>query len=267
MKSSHITCLGKSVALFEFGSATNPVVLMIHGNSAPSGFLIPLIRLLEPNYHIVTLDLPGHNQSGAWEKDDFTRENIALLFNSVLDYFQIKEANAFGFSMGGFLLLESFDLVPAIKKIAIAGHPPLKSVADMQEAYYLNEDSALYLQGRLTDDEIERIYDTVIRIQENNLKSEIKESLRNTSPQFREGCMNLAQNTGDQIARLNEFKGPVAIIHATDDKAVQFEYLQKLNIQNLWEQKIQLVPSSGHFIIAEKPSELAALLDRFFTES
>lgn len=267
MKQSFITCLGKSVTLFEFGFTTNPSVLMIHGNSAPSVFLIPLIRLLEPKYHIVTLDLPGHNQSEAWRREDFKRENLALLFNSVLDHFKIKEVNAFGFSMGGFMLLESFDLVPAIKKIAIAGHPPLTSVGDMQQAYYLNEDSALYLQGKLSEDEIERIYTAVIGIKDINLKSEIKESLRNTSPQFREGCLNLAQNTGDQIARLNKFKGPVAIIHATEDKAVQFEYLQKLNIKNLWEQKIHLVPDSGHFIIAEKPVELAALLGQFFAVS
>jgi pimeloyl-ACP methyl ester carboxylesterase len=226
-----------------------------------------LIRLLETKYHVITLDLPGHNQSGAWEKQNFNRENLALLFNSVLDHFQIKEVNAFGFSMGGFLLLESFDMVPAIKKIAIAGHPPLRSVKDMQQAYYLNEDSVLYLQGTLSEEEIERIYTAVIGIKDNILKSEIKESLKETSPLFREGCMNLAQHTGDQIARLNEFKGTVAIIHATEDKAVQLEYLQKLQIQNLWEQKIQLVKGSGHFIIAEKPKELAALLDRFFETS
>lgn len=264
MKSSFLTCLGKSVALYEFGSTTNPAVLLIHGNSAPSPFLIPLIRLLEPKYHIITLDLPGHKQSVAWEKYDFNRENLALLFNSVLHHFKIKEVFAFGFSMGGFMLLESFDLVPAITKIAIAGHPPLTSEEDMQQAYYLNEDSALYLQGMLSEDEIERIYIAVIGIQDNILKSEIKESLRNTNPLFREGCMNLAQNTGDQIARLDEFNGTVAVIHATEDKAIQLEYLQKLHIKKLWEQKIQLIQGSGHFMIAEKPAELAALLDRFF---
>jgi len=265
MKTSSITCIGRPVTIYEFGRDNHQAILMIHGNSAHSGFLFPLINLLEAKYHIITFDLPGHNQSGAWEKDDFTRENLALLFNSVLDHFQIKEVNAFGFSMGGFLLLESFDLVPAIKKIAIAGHPPLSSVADMQQAYYLNEDSSLYLQGKLTDDEIERIYNAVIGIKDENLKSEIKGSLRNTSPQFREGCMNLAQHTSDQIARLNNFHGTIAIIHATEDKAVKLEYLQNLNIQKLWEQKIQLMPDSGHFIIAEKPALLAALLDRYFS--
>lgn len=265
MKTSFITCLGKPVTLFEFGSSAHPAILLIHGNSAHSGFFIPMIKFLETKYHIITLDLPGHRQSGAWEKEDYTRENFALLLNSVLEYFQIKEVNAFGFSMGGFILLESFDLVPAIKKIAIAGHPPLHSVGDMQQAYYLNEDSSLYLKGTLSDDEIERIYNAVIGLQDNLIKSEIKESLRDTSPVFREGCMNLAQHTSDQITRLNEFKGTVAIIHTSEDRAVQLEYLQKLHIQNLWEQKIQLVPDSGHFILAEKPEELTAILDRFFT--
>lgn len=264
MKTSVIACLGRSVALYEYGSATHPAVLMIHGNSVHSGFFMPLIRLLEPKYYIITLDLPGHNQSGAWEKDEFSRENLALLFNSVLDHFKISEVMAFGFSMGGFMLLESFDLVPAIRKIAIAGHPPLRSVEDMPDAYNLNEDSALFLQGPLSENEIERLYNAVIRINDSHIKSEIVESIRKTSPAFREGCMNIAQHAGDQIARLNQFQGPVAIIHAVDDLAIRSEYLEKLQLRNLWEQKIQLIPGSGHFIIAEKPFELAALLDRFF---
>ena len=79
--------------------------------------------------------------------------------------------------------------------------------------------------------------------------------------------MNLAQNTGDQIARLNRSGKPIAVIHAAEDLAVRLEYLEKLEINNLWEQKIQIVHGCGHYIIAEKPAELASLLDRFFTVS
>ncbi|MBK7174366.1 MAG: hypothetical protein IPH84_14295 [Bacteroidales bacterium] len=49
--------------------------------------------------------------------------------------------------------------------------------------------------------------------------------------------MNLAIQTSDQISRLNEFSGSIAIIHAIEDKAVQLEYLQKQYYKNLWEQK------------------------------
>ncbi|MCX6269166.1 MAG: alpha/beta hydrolase [Bacteroidetes bacterium] len=256
--------MNKSIAIYETGSAVNPPVLLIHGNSVHSGFFSPLTCLLEPRYHILTLDLPGHNQSEAWDKSDFTRENLALLFNAVLDYFGIAEVAAFGFSMGGFLLLESFDLVPAIKKIAIAGHPPLRSMADMTAAYHLNEDSALFLQGILSENEIERLYQAVIRIGNIQLKSEIKDSIRETSPSFRDGCLNLAQHAGDQIDKLNRFHGSVAIIHAADDLAVQLQYLEQMKIRNLWEQQIQVIRGCGHFIIVEKPVELAAVLDRFF---
>ena len=264
MKTAFITCLEKPVALFEFGDVSNPALLFIHGNSIHSGFLIPMIRLLEPKYHIITLDLPGHNLSGAWEKEDFCRENLALLFNSVLDYFNIREVDAFGFSMGGFILLECFDLIPAIKKIAIAGQPPLHSAADMPEAYYLNENSSLFLQGPLSEDEIERIYTYVIRTKNDYLKSEIKASIRNTSPSFREGSLRIAQNTGDQISKLNQLMPPIAVIHAMDDLAIRGEYLKKLQIKTLWEQKIQLIPDCGHLCIVEKPQELAIMLDLFF---
>ena len=267
MKTASIVCLGKSVAVFEFGNASNPAILLIHGNSAHSGFFIPMIRLLELNYHIITLDLPGHRQSEAWEKEDFTRENMALLFNSVLDYFKISEVNAFGFSMGGLILLECFDLIPGIKKLAVAGHPPLSSVTDMPEAYNLTEDVSLYLQGPLSDKEIERIYNAVIAIDNDQLKAEIKEGLRQTSPSFREGCLLMAQNVSDQVEKLNLLMHPIAIIHATDDLAIRLDYLKKLRINNLWKQEIQLISDCGHFMIAEKPTELASMLDQFFSEN
>jgi pimeloyl-ACP methyl ester carboxylesterase len=265
MKSNLLSCFGKSVSIFEYGNSSNPDLLFIHGNSAHSGFFKPLINILETKYHIITLDLPGHRQSEAWEKEDFTPSNFASLFNSVLNYFNISQADAFGFSMGGLILLECFDLIPAIKKIAVAGHPPLRSVDDMPNAYVLTDDVSLYLQGHLTKDEAERVYNAVIQINDKQIKSEIKEALLETSPSFREGCLLMAQHVSDQVARLNQFLQPIAVIHAKDDVAIQLEYLKKLQINNLFEQKIQIISKGGHFIIYENPEELAAILDRFYS--
>ena len=267
MKTSVITCLGKSVSVYESGDPNHPAILMVHGNSSHSGFFGPMISLLESGYHVVTLDLPGHNRSDVWETEDFTRENFALLFNAVLDHFHISQAHAFGFSMGGYILLESFDLVPAIKSLAIAGNPVLGSVADFPEAFYFNDDSALFLQGILNEDEIERIYNSTIRLKGDYLKSEIMDSIRNTSPSFRDGCMHLAQQTGDEIVRVNSFEGPITIIHAADDLVIRLDYLERLKLTNLWEQKIQIIPDSGHFMTCEKPVELVKLLDRFWTSN
>lgn len=267
MKTAFITCLETPIAVYEFGETSNPALLLIHGNSIHSEFLIPMIRQLESKYHILTLDLPGHHLSGAWNKEYFKRENFATLFNSVLDYFNIQEVNAFGFSMGGFILLECFDLIPAIKKVAIAGHPPLQNVADMQEAYYLNENSSLFLKGPLSEEEIERLFTYVIRTKNDYLKEEIKESIRKTSTSFREGSLSIAQNTRNQINLINQLTVPVAVIHNTDDQAVRSEYMNKLQIKNLWEQKIQQITDCGHLCIVEKPSELATMLDRFFAET
>jgi pimeloyl-ACP methyl ester carboxylesterase len=135
----------------------------------------------------------------------------------------------------------------------------------MPEAYNLNEDSSLYLQGPLSEEEAERIYNAVIAIDNSQLKSEIKKALIETNPLFREGCLNLAQHVGDQITRLNNSVVPIAIIHAENDLAIQLPYLKKLQIKNLWEQKIQVIPDCGHFMIWEKPAELAAILDRFLS--
>ena len=76
--------------------------------------------------------------------------------------------------------------------------------------------------------------------------------------------MFLAQNTGDEISRVNNFSGPITFIHAADDLVIRKEYLENLSLRNLWEQKIQIISDCGHFMICEKPDELAVLLDRFW---
>lgn len=262
-----LTFLGKAVTVYEYGNNSNPALIFIHGNSVPSSFFIPLIHFLEPKYYIIALDLPGHSQSEAWEKEDLTPKNLTSLFNSILEYFSIKEVDAFGFSMGGLILLECFDLMPAVKKIAVAGHPPLSSANDMPNAYRLNEDTSLILQGVLNEEEAERIYNALIAIEDSQLKSEIKQAIIETSPLFREGCLQIALDVSDQISKLNQLPHPIAVIHAANDSAIQFEYLKNLKINNLWEEKIQVIPDCGHFMIGEKPAKLANILNRYFSEN
>ncbi len=264
MKTASITCFGKNVSCFEFGDPSKPTILFIHGNSAHSGFFLPLIQLMEDSYHILTFDLPGHRESEAWNKEDFTRENLASLFNTVLNHFNVEETDAFGFSMGGLILLECFDLMPAVKRLAVAGHPPLSSVADMPDAYNLTDDIALYLQGTINEDEAERVYNAAIAVNDEPFKHEVKRGLLDTNPLFREGCLLLAQQVSDQVTKLNLLDRQIAIIQAADDLAIQLDYLNKLHIKNLWEQKIQLIPNAGHFMIYENPKELASLLKRYY---
>ena len=70
---------------------------------------------------------------------------------------------------------------------------------------------------------------------------------------------------GDQVARLQSFKGETAIIHPADDKAVRADYYESLPQGLVWNDTIQTIGNSGHFVIIEQPAELAKILDRFFT--
>lgn len=266
MNEFEIHVLNQSVATYYSGLDSKPAVLVIHGNSIHSGFFRELIEILDQQFFVITLDLPGHNKSGTWNPEEYTRKNFALLFNTLLDSFDLKEVNAFGFSMGGFILLECFDKIPLIRKLAVSGHPPLTCFSDMQDAYYLNEDSALFLQGELSDNEVERIYNAVIKIQDTHIKEKIKKSIKETSPFFREGCLNLAQNTHNEVEILNRSKIPVAVFHASGDQVVKLEYLEKTELLNLWEHKVHVIPDSGHFVMIENPESLAFSLSRFFNE-
>lgn len=266
MRMDSVSVFGKSVSIYESGEKTSQAILLIHGNSVDSTFQKPLICQLESDFYVITLDLPGHLHSDPWDKELFSRESFGTLFRTVLQKLNVHQTSAFGFSMGGFLLLECFDLIPEIKKLAINGHPPLQSVADMPAAHFLNDDSSLFLQGYLGDDEIERIYNSVVRINDQELKLKIKESMASTSPSFREGCLKVAMETRNQVEAINNSDVPVALILGSNDPVIRIDYLNNLKIKNLWNKKIQIIQDCGHYTMVEKPKELASVLSSFFKD-
>ena len=67
-----------------------------------------------------------------------------------------------------------------------------------------------------------------------------------------------------QVTTLNSFPGEVCILHAADDKVVNFEYLQKLKLNRLWKNTVQVVPDCGHGFFIDNHVGLANILIEFF---
>ncbi len=94
------------LAVYERGSAENPPLIVLHGlGGATMLETEPLVRHLEPHFHVLAFDFAGHGGSAPYDDDVLSVDFLADNIRGVLDYFDLESAHLFGFSIGGFVAL------------------------------------------------------------------------------------------------------------------------------------------------------------------
>lgn len=102
------------LAVYRAGRPSAPPLLMLHGAAGSTTLeTAPLMRRLEPHFHVVAVDFTGHGRSSAPSPDTpFTPDLFADNARAALDHFDVASAPVFGFSMGGNMALHFARLHP-----------------------------------------------------------------------------------------------------------------------------------------------------------
>ncbi|KAK8213531.1 hypothetical protein M8818_002833 [Zalaria obscura] len=102
----------------EAGSASNPVLLLLHGFPSSSNQYRNLIPLLSKKYHVIAPDLPGFGFTTTAADHEHTFANMAITIMHLLDQLKIKKFAAYVFDYGAPTLwriaLQRPDAVTAI---------------------------------------------------------------------------------------------------------------------------------------------------------
>jgi pimeloyl-ACP methyl ester carboxylesterase len=85
------------------GDAT---LLFVHGWAIDHTYWSSQVEAFCPDYHVVTMDLPGHGDSGA-NRNSWTVEDYASDVRAVIDQLQLEHVILIGHSMGGDIVLEA----------------------------------------------------------------------------------------------------------------------------------------------------------------
>ncbi|MFQ5572378.1 MAG: methylmalonyl-CoA epimerase [Rhodothermales bacterium] len=111
------------LAVYELGNPAHPPLVVLHG--AAGSIMLetePLVRQLEPHFHLFALDFAGHGASDAFE--DFPLSNDLFIDNvlALLDFFDLGTTHLFGFSLGGYVALRLAQTHPhRLNNIAVHG--------------------------------------------------------------------------------------------------------------------------------------------------
>jgi methylmalonyl-CoA epimerase len=101
------------LAVYERGSPDHPTLIVLHG-AAGSTLLdsAPLMRRLEPAFHVVGIDLSGHGASSLPPDDELTLDRFAEDVLAALDALDVDSAHLFGFSLGASVALWAAHNLP-----------------------------------------------------------------------------------------------------------------------------------------------------------
>lgn len=133
-------------------SRNRRAVLMVHGAGGDRSSLLPEARLLAGRgYGVLSYDLPGHAESGGeirWGEPERASVHAAvdwLVKNGGVD---ARGVGAFGFSLGGYILVQVAAVEPRLSALVLSGTPsdPVDQVR-FQHARYslLSELPALFV--------------------------------------------------------------------------------------------------------------------------
>lgn len=260
---------GQRIAYAE-SSGTGPVVVFVHGNSLSGEcFRYQLDSPLGDMYRMIALDLPGcgRSESAADPDKTNTAEGYVSLLSGFCSAMKIKDAVFVGWSLGGHILLEASDMLPA-RGYFIFGAPPIAGMQDFGSAFLPHKGMELIWKKEYSADDLDVILDMMIS-PDNLMGIELlRDALIRSDGNARESFFArlLSGWYKDERKAVETIKVPIAIIHGLGDKLANLTYIKALNVPTLWRNGVQIIDDATHAPQMEQPERFNTILKEFLDD-
>jgi len=242
-------------------------VLMLHGNSLSSEtFLDQLESGLLSDFRLIAFDLPGHGDSGPAPDPEkgYSLPGFSALLLDLIEELRISECLLVGHSLGGHIILDSLPGLQSAKGIMIFGTPPIGFPPRMDQYFLPHPGLGILSKPELSNEDIHLFIEGCLK--KGSDKTGMLEKIFNQSLQeFRQYYVD-SLGKGllfDEMKHLNENQVPVAVLHGEQDQLINPDYLQSLEIPNLWRGMVHMITDAGHSPQMENPAVFNKLLMEF----
>lgn len=234
-------------------------LLFVHGWCINQKYWDSQVAFFNKNYKVVTIDLPGHGNSGkqrdSWKVSDYASDVV-----KVIDELKLKHVVLIGHSMGGDIVLEAALARPEVVD-AIIGVDNFKDVGvlpdeqtrqaisqffDMLEADYSNTVASYaneYLFGSETD---------------SVTKARVVQDYKNADSKIAtETLRELFDYSTYELERLSSLHKPFRLVNS-DLPPTDTIAFTKNNI----DYRVYYIKGTGHFPMVEKPNDFNEALKK-----
>lgn len=238
-----------SLSVFERGPRDRPSVLVLHGAAGSTlSETAPLMRRLEPSFHLVGVDLSGHGASALPSDPPLSLDLFAEDARTALNALDLSTAHVFGFSLGGGVALRLAQKWPErVRRLAV--FQTNVSWTDAQAARMKRRLDLDALRDRSPDqaDRLESLHDAPDRL----------------THQLRAFVETLPDESGALAKSLSEISSPTLIGTVDQDPLFGIEASTALH-ERLPNARLAILPGEHHTLTEAPLSLLAPLLRRHF---
>jgi pimeloyl-ACP methyl ester carboxylesterase len=151
----------------------------------------------------------------------------------------------------------------------IMGAPPIGPGVENVEKAFLPSSLEATGKADLSDKELNEFVDAIYGTLKSIPKA-LRLTAKRTDGQAREIMISHWMSGGPghkQTHTVNTWTNPIAVIHGKKDPFVALDYLNQMQWENLWDEKIYVVDSVGHAPFIESPDEFNEILGRFIQKT
>jgi pimeloyl-ACP methyl ester carboxylesterase len=215
---------------------------------------------LSEKFRMLAPDFPGHGDttSGSDPLPHYTVQGLASFTAEFVKELIDGPLVLAGHSLGGHIAIQASPSVAGLKGLFAAATPPL-TMQPQESSPFLNHPALPFLfTAELTEADAELLADSFSSMK----LPGVAEAILKTDPEFRSelGQSVQAGELSDEAEILNSLPFPAALALGEDDPLISRDYIESLQLQNLWKKQLQIIPGSGHSPQAETPVQFAALL-------
>lgn len=265
MHEAHITIEGRDISYMQ-SRPSGPALFFVHGNSSSKGiFARQFESKLADHYRIIAIDLPGHGASSR-SSDGYEISMLARSISQAARALDAEDAVFVGHSLGGHVLLQAIPSLSRAKGFVIFGSPPLGKPPALDRAFLPNPAGAPFMQAESTDEALDELARAAFAA-DDSVPAFFAADFRRTDPTLRVGLGQalLSGQMEDETMHLAEMTQPIAVLHGSEDRLVNSEYIRGLTIPTLWRGEIRFIEEARHFPQWEQPHRfnetLSSLLD------
>jgi pimeloyl-ACP methyl ester carboxylesterase len=255
---------GMKIKYYDNEMASLKTLLFIHGNSSDANsFACQMVAKQFSEFRLVVLDLPGHGDS-----DPSNLYSIPFFSKAISDFaetLKLKNTIVIGHSLGGHFAIQAIKEFKGCIGLFLFGTGPLKLPLNFDEAFLPNPIMPLLFKKDLNAEEIKQFANSLTN-EENSLG--LIASISNTHNIFREHLMLSVSNGDlkDEIDILNTIEIPIVLCLGDHDTLVNRDYLEGLDIKNLWRDNVQIVEGTSHYVQIEAPELFNHLLESYLKD-
>jgi pimeloyl-ACP methyl ester carboxylesterase len=222
-------------------------------------------------FRLVAVDLPGHGQSesAADPQSTYTLPGYASIIVEVAEKLGLEDAVFVGWSLGGHIVLEASDQLPAAAGLALFGTPPIAFPPAMAEAFLPHPAMESAFKAELTEEEMDAFVAAFFAPSQTDIPDTFKTDMRRTDGQARQVMGGSIAPGGykDEVEVVANLSLPLAILHGEQEQLINGSYIDGLTMPTLWRGAVQRIPKAGHAPQWEQPAQFNALLEAFIKET